>query len=442
MFPKKTIRNLVTLLSTIVLAVFHTQGYADPVWTLRTTDGPSPRVYHGMVYDSCRDVVVLYGGSIEGALLADTWEWDGDTWTQRCGECDPGYHATHAMAFDEERCVTVLFGGDGPPGVHHNDTWEWDGSTWTQRCDSCPPPIRVWPSMTYDSTRGIALMFGGYESGHLNDLWKWDGTTWESVSTTSPSPSPRNGVGMAYDPVRDRTVLFGGGGIAGPVPCHPDGVSDETWELDMSQSPAEWTLISTSMQPTPRFLSSSLVYDAARTLMVLFGGEDGCTGVYGDTWEWNGSTWTEISTSGPNPRIMHGMAYDRLREEVVLFGGSLTTVYGGGSYPYELVGDTWTYGIAEDLDGDGVPDEEDDCPNSDLSPTIVIDGCDTEVVNQLFEDGCTMADLIGQCADAASNNAVFVCCVAHLTNDWKQDGVISGAGKGAIQSCAARAEIP
>ena len=52
-----------------------------------------------------------------------------------------------------------------------------------------------------------------------------------------------------------------------------------------------------------------------------------------------------------------------------------------------------------DSDGDGVPDDEDDCPDSDLGTTIVIDGCDTGVENQLLEDGCTMADLIAQCAD-------------------------------------------
>ncbi len=98
--------------------------------------------------------------------------------------------------------------------------------------------------------------------------------------------------------------------------------------------------------------------------------------------------------------------------------------------------------IPEDSDGDGVPDEEDDCPDSDLSGVIVIDGCDTGVVNQLFEGGCKMSDLTEQCTGAAVNNAVFVCCVAHLANDWKQDGVISGADKGAIQSCAAQADIP
>jgi len=96
----------------------------------------------------------------------------------------------------------------------------------------------------------------------------------------------------------------------------------------------------------------------------------------------------------------------------------------------------------DDSDDDGVSDEEDDCPDSDLGTTIVIDGCDTGVENEFLEDGCTMADLIVQCADGVSDHGAFVLCVAHLTNFWKCSGLINGGNKGHIQSCAAQADIP
>ena len=51
-------------------------------------------------------------------------------------------------------------------------------------------------------------------------------------------------------------------------------------------------------------------------------------------------------------------------------------------------------GVLADSDGDGIPDDEDNCPNSDLSDTVVIDGCDSGVANTLLSDGCTIADLI------------------------------------------------
>lgn len=95
-----------------------------------------------------------------------------------------------------------------------------------------------------------------------------------------------------------------------------------------------------------------------------------------------------------------------------------------------------------DGDGDGMPDDIDACPNSDLSPNVVIDGCDSGVTNHLLIDGCTISDLVDQCAENASNHGEFVSCVSHLTNDLKKDGIISKKEKGKIQSCAAQADIP
>ncbi|MHC4305750.1 MAG: hypothetical protein ACYTFF_16600 [Planctomycetota bacterium] len=95
-----------------------------------------------------------------------------------------------------------------------------------------------------------------------------------------------------------------------------------------------------------------------------------------------------------------------------------------------------------DSDGDGIPDDEDACPESNLTPTIVIDGCDSGVENVAFEDGCTMMDLIAECAEGASNHGEFLSCVANLTNGWNQAGYISGQEKGQIRSCAAQSSIP
>ena len=38
---------------------------------------------HQMVYDAARGRVVLFGGSLSGPALADTWEWDGVSWRSR-----------------------------------------------------------------------------------------------------------------------------------------------------------------------------------------------------------------------------------------------------------------------------------------------------------------------------------------------------------------------
>ena len=97
--------------------------------------------------------------------------------------------------------------------------------------------------------------------------------------------------------------------------------------------------------------------------------------------------------------------------------------------------------ILADEDGDGIT-AEDACPASDLAATVVIDGCDAGVDNALDAIGCTISDLVALCALDASDHGGFVGCVDLLTDDLKSGGVIAGRDKGAIQSCAARADLP
>ena len=90
----------------------------------------------------------------------------------------------------------------------------------------------------------------------------------------------------------------------------------------------------------------------------------------------------------------------------------------------------------------GVPDDGDQCPASNLTSTVVIDGHDSGVINQVLPDGCSISDLIAQCAANATEHGDFVSCVSNLTNELKKSGTISGKEKGAIQKSAAKANIP
>ena len=51
-----------------------------------------------------------------------------------------------------------------------------------------------------------------------------------------------------------------------------------------------------------------------------------------------------------------------------------------------------------------------------VQATIVIGGIDTGVPNHLFDNGCTMSDLIADAAAAANNHGQFVSAVDKLTN--------------------------
>lgn len=94
--------------------------------------------------------------------------------------------------------------------------------------------------------------------------------------------------------------------------------------------------------------------------------------------------------------------------------------------------------VMSDHDGDGYPDDDDDCPTGDASPTVVLDGCDSGAPNIAFEGGCTLADQIAALHASAKNHGQFVSSVASLLNSLVSSGQLTGAQKGAIQSCAAQ----
>jgi hypothetical protein len=93
-----------------------------------------------------------------------------------------------------------------------------------------------------------------------------------------------------------------------------------------------------------------------------------------------------------------------------------------------------------DADLDGVADSADCRVHSDFRPTIIIGDENTGVPNVLFGNGCTTSDLIANLQDNAKNHGQFVSGVAHLTNELKDEGLVTGAQKGAIQSAAAHSK--
>jgi hypothetical protein len=121
-----------------------------------------------------------------------------------------------------------------------------------------------------------------------------------------------------------KVVLFGGDadpGAAG-VP-HVDG---DTWEWDGST----WSQVATSGPPARAFAAMA----ERDGKVVLFGGLDGSNQLLSDTWEWDGTTWMEKSVSGPSPRYFAAMA--SFEGKVILSGGD----QGNWSQVYS---DTWQW---------------------------------------------------------------------------------------------------
>lgn len=147
------------------------------------------------------------------------------------------------------------------------------------------------------------------------------------VDQPAASPPPRYDAAMAWDSVRHRVVLFGGVGDAGPL--------DDTWEWDGTT----WTEASVAVAPQRRS-QHALAFDAARGVTVLFGGADWLFNPLGDTWEWDGTQWTErcvdaaCEAAAPAARSSHALAWDPNRKTTVAAGGAPAD-------SYEWDGSTW-----------------------------------------------------------------------------------------------------
>jgi hypothetical protein len=131
---------------------------------------------------------------------------------------------------------------------------------------------------------------------------------------------------MAFDPDDEVLVLFGGYD-ATPKP------TNETW-LWNGES---WTEASPEVSPPPRS-GASMAYSPPLDGIVLFGGSNGAPGGHlGDTWLWDGETWTEMTfPHSPNARFGAALAHDPASDATVLFGGN----------DNQFLSDTWTLRLA------------------------------------------------------------------------------------------------
>lgn len=367
------------------------QGLADTwswngaAWTQHATAvAPPARWSHAMTTDLNRGRVVLFGGYLPGAVdtyYDDTWEWDGSVWTQAQPQAHPSSRSGSAIAGDNRTGRVLLFGGydgldilvdtwswdgtawrtearelpqesvgtvvadrargqllafggtRGRPLSRSNETWIGDGVRWSQRNPALSPSPR-YASLVDDEARRQVLLFGGYSNTNslLQDTWTWDGIDWtRHMPTVSPPPGRHP---MVYDTAHQVVTL-----------CEASSSNIEIWQWDGSN----WSLRPTSIRPPPR-LTPAIAYDAARQQLVLFGGylaTCGCCSCnvtnFGDTWLWNGSTWTQSGpVLSPAPRAQASLIYDPTRHVVRLNGGSF--LYGLGQTVRSLpLTDVWEW---------------------------------------------------------------------------------------------------
>jgi hypothetical protein len=133
----------------------------------------------------------------------------------------PPARTYHAVAYDAGRKRTVLFGGFNakPTNAYLADTWEWDGRKWMQAKPTASPAARLLHAMAYDPVRQRTVVFGGNKAytGDTAETWEWDGKNWRERKPKTTLPTKDYMFSMAFHAGIGRTIVYGG------------AITNETW---------------------------------------------------------------------------------------------------------------------------------------------------------------------------------------------------------------------
>ena len=206
----------------------------------------------------------------------------------------------------------------GRAGTRRNDLWAYafDQAAWVAlRPQGAAPPARDGHTMVFDSARRRLIVFGGQASSFFNDVWAYEieAGRWTRLDASGPAPNIRYGHSAIADPRRDRMVISHG--------FTDEGRFDDTWAFDFAAN--AWTEISPARRPLRRCLHRA-AYDPARDRMLLYGAAAlrrramsarrsmgirlGCERL------------TQLA-SGPPGREFYGVGFDSEADRMVIFGG-------------------------------------------------------------------------------------------------------------------------
>ena len=95
-----------------------------------------------------------------------------------------------------------------------------------------------------------------------------------------------------------------------------------------------------------------------------------------------------------------------------------------------------------DSDGDGISDNQDNCPNSQATATLVINGCDSGAPNLHLGDGCFLSDEVQTIAASRPPRWRFVSMLRTRINHYRGQGLLTQAEVDAIVQCAWSYDLP
>lgn len=301
---------------------------------------PSARHEARMVYDPTTNSIVMFGGvtpTDAGTRIAydlnETWIFTGNRWIQRFPDVAPPARSAHSMVWDSMNKRVVLFGGKAEQTKEQfNDTWIWQNDQWSQIETGTAPSARFLPGLAYDPVRDKVVLFGGQHQKedksleNYYDTWEFDGSAWHQVTTNSITV---NRPLLVYDETRHQVLMVG------------MNADDDTVMYTYDAANAKWNEVAKPAHAPACVNESSLVYERHNGKVLLVGGACADSLTDEETWEWDGTDWTKLTIKTALFRAYGAAAtYDPVRQSVVMYGG--TVIYSTArSVTYQWTGTDW-----------------------------------------------------------------------------------------------------
>ncbi len=284
------------------------------------------------IYDSESDVILFINGPNKKVYAYNA---TANSFTEYSSPTMPDFvQYGYYQCYDEKNDVVILFGGHYPQIVDpdllgQNETWAYSFNTnlWTNMNPPVSPPRVTNAFLSYDSNAEKMLLYGGVSRWsapmtYYTDVWAYDFAlnNWTKVTPSSgPSPGTRIGYLWSFDPVLNKTLLFGG---STNLVLPSWDFQDDMWTYDLGSK--SWTEITPSYRPSKR-VYTNMVYDSNSRKTLLFGGVSNWSPdvFLDDLWIFDSQTLTWNSTvcvNKPSPRVGF-LTYHNNINKSYLYGG-------------------------------------------------------------------------------------------------------------------------
>lgn len=210
---------------------------------------------------------------------------------------------------------------------------------WKNVTPALSPEARASHYMAYDPVNNRTVLYGGNNGANdFGEIWVYNAKKdqWTNLGASN-GPGPRRDANIAYDREAGKFITLGG---------FHEGFHNDTWSYDLDTN--LWVNLNPLNSPDVA-ANYSMVYDSKNNKTIVYGGRRLNGTSANETWAYDylSNSWTNLNpASSPDPRgnAAQSMVYDDKRDKIILFGGNALdgVTFLGDTWEYDYASNAWT----------------------------------------------------------------------------------------------------